>query len=84
MIDMALKMQFIPYIKKIGKDTEIVFDLNFRLKSGFTKMMRNDIPLVKYLVEGFMSELRFKINSGFMKAAFKLLNLELDKDKGFK
>lgn len=77
-----------PYLQQLGANLEVKAELILGLKQGLKKMMKSNQIFVKYLLEGFIAELKLKFNSGLAKQIFNVLLLlfqaKLQKSKAFK
>ncbi|KAM3139415.1 hypothetical protein pb186bvf_008440 [Paramecium bursaria] len=79
-----------PYIQKLidkrivraliilGDNTELLAELNIKLKSGLQKIMKPDEQFVKALMEGAIVEGRIKSNSSLVKQLFQIVSLMIE------
>ncbi|KAM3139413.1 hypothetical protein pb186bvf_008438 [Paramecium bursaria] len=60
------------WIDRLGENFELNINGSIRHKSSLTKMMKKDQQFTKFIVEGFMSEFKIKLNSGLVNTFVKL------------
>ncbi|CAD8189958.1 unnamed protein product [Paramecium octaurelia] len=67
-----IETQYTPFLDQLGEDLEVQIEFNVGIKNGLKKMMKKNQIFIKYLLEGFLIELKAKFNSSLSKKVFNL------------